>query len=157
MKKLFVLTLCLVTLFITTGCGKDKVTQIEGNMEDLMTKVYEGIAEENLPMMLQNMELTDENKVAFIGETDIKYEEALASESAVGSIAHSVVLIRMGEDVTEEEIESAKTALKDNVNPRKWLCVGVEEVQVESNGNLILVVLNDTQGDTIIENFKNLK
>lgn len=157
MKKLFVLALCLVTLFVVTGCGNEKITKIEGNMEDLMTKVYEGIAEEDLPMMLQNMELTEENKVGFIGEADIKYQEALASESAVGSIAHSVVLIRMGEDVTQEEIETAKTALKDNVNPRKWLCVGVEEVKVESNGNLIIVVLNDTHGDTLIQNFKNLK
>lgn len=155
-KKLFILGLCLITTFTLTGCSK-KIEKVEGNLEDLMTSVYEGVEEENLPMMLQNVELTEENARSFIGEAEISYKEAIASESAVGSIAHSVILIRMEEDVTEEEIENAKEELKEKVNPRKWLCVGVEEVQAESNGDLILVVLNDDHGDTFIENFKNLK
>lgn len=156
MKKLLILAICLLTVFTLTGCTK-KMTHVEGNLEDLMTKIYEGIEEENLPMMLQNVELTEELEESFIGESEISYKEAIASESAVGSIAHSVVLIRMEEDVTEDKIEKAKEELKEKVNPRKWLCVGVEEVKVESNGDLILVVLNDTIGETLIENFKNLK
>jgi len=155
-KKLFIAVLCLITVFTLAGCSK-KVGHVEGKLEDLMTDVYEGIEQENLPMMLQNVELTEDLEASFIGEAEISYKEALASESAIGSIAHSVVLIRMNEDVTEEEIESAKEALKENVNPRKWLCVGVEEVKVESNKDLILVVLNDTIGDTLIEKLKNLK
>ena len=43
-----------------TGCGK--MTHVEGKLEDLMTKVYEGISEDQLPMMLQNVELNDERK-----------------------------------------------------------------------------------------------
>ena len=155
-KKLLIIGLCFVTALALTGCSK-KVSHVEGNLEDLMTSIYAGIEEENLPMMLQNVELTEELEESFIGESDISYKEAIASESAVGSIAHSVVLIRMEEDVKEEKIETAKEELIEKVNPRKWLCVGVEEVKVESNGDLILVVLNDTIGDTLIENFKNLK
>lgn len=154
MKKLL-LALGL-SIFLVTGCG-NKMVHVEGNVEKLISKVYEGIDSDNLPMMLGNIELTEENETSYIGEADIEYKEAIASESSVGSIAHSVVLIRMNEDVTEEEIESAKKELKENVNPRKWLCVGVEEVRVESNGDLILVVLNDSIGDTLVDNFKNLK
>lgn len=154
MKK--VLLVLGLSIFLITGCG-NKITHVEGNMEDLMSKVYEGFEQQDLPMMLGNIELTEENKTAYIGEADIKYEEALASESGIGSIAHSVVLIRMGKDVTEEQIESAKKELKEKVNPRKWICVEVEEVKVESNGDLILVVLNDKIGDTLIENFKKIK
>lgn len=155
-KKLLIIGLCFITTIALTGCSK-KVSHVEGKLEDLMTSVYEGIEEENLPMMLQNVELTEELEESFIGEAEISYKEAIASESAVGSIAHSVVLIRMEEDVKEEEIKTAIEELKENVNPRKWLCVGVEEVKVESNGDLILVVLNDTIGETLIENFKKLK
>lgn len=155
MKKILTLCICLLTVLLMTGCGS-KIALVEGKLEDLMTDVYEGIEEENLPMMLGNIELDEENKTSYIGEAEFEYKEAIASESGVGSIAHSVVLIRMNDDVTEEEIEEAVKELKDNVNPRKWLCVGVEEVQVETNGNLILVVLNDDLGDTLIENFKKL-
>ena len=154
MKK--VLLALGLSVFLITGCGA-KIGHVEGTMEDLISKVYAGIEADNLPMILGNIELDEENKTAYIGESDIEYKEAMASESGIGSIAHSVVLIRMNEDVTEEEIETAKKELKENVNPRKWLCVGVEEVKVESNGDLIIVVLNDSIGDTVVENFKNLK
>lgn len=155
MKKIFSIGLMLMCCFMMIGCGK--TVNIEGNLEDLMTKIYDGISENELPMMLDNIELTDENKVSFIGDADITYKEAIASESMVGSIAHSVVLIRMNEEATQEEINDAMKKLKDNINPRKWICVGVEEVQVESNGNLIIVVLNDNYGDKLIANFKNIK
>lgn len=99
-KKLLTLSLCLVAIFMITGCGNKKV-HIEGNLEDLMTNVYDGISQEELPMMLQNMELTEETIEYYIGTKDIKWKEAIASESAVGSIAHSVVLIRMDENATD--------------------------------------------------------
>lgn len=155
MKKMFKFGFIMCMIFMMCGCGE--VSHVSGNLEDLMTKVYDGISEDQLPMMLQNVELDDENKVSFIGEADIKYESAMASESAVGSIAHSVVLIRMEEGTSQSEINDAIQELKDNVDPRKWLCVGVEEVQVEANGDLIIVVLNDDLGDTLIDNFRNIK
>ena len=121
-KNILVLLLSLVTIYMITGCG-NKMIHIEGKLEDIMTKVYEGIKEEELPMMLQNIELTEEDIEYYIGTNDIKWKEAIASESGIGSIAHSVVLIRMSEDVTENDIEDAKNKIKENANPRKWLCV----------------------------------
>lgn len=95
MKKIGILFLAVITLFMT-GCGA-KEKNIEGSLTDIMAKVYEGIPEEELPMALSNIEVTKDTLANYVGTSDIDMKEALASESMVGSIAHSVVLIRMNE------------------------------------------------------------
>ena len=146
----------LTTLFLLiTGCG---VEHIEGNLEDIMNNLYDGVSEEELPMMLQNTELSEENIENFIGTKDIKWSEAIVSESLVGSIAHSVVLVRMSEDATEKDIEEAKEKIKENANPSKWVCVTAEKVEVLSKGDLILLVMSDeSKATTISSNFNEIK
>ena len=147
-KKVLFLSLILGCLFFITGCGNQNV---EGSLEDIMSKLYDGISEENLPMGLTNIEINEENIEGFIGTKDIEYKDAIASESMVGSIAHSVVLVRANNANDAEEI---KTAIKENVNPRKWVCVGVEEddVIVDNKGDLIILILvNDEATRTKIE------
>ncbi len=155
-KKIFATLLCLVSVFMITGCG-NKMTHVEGKLEDLMTKVYDGIKQEELPGMLQNIELTEEDIEYYIGTKDIKWKEAVASESGIGSIAHSVVLIRMDESASQKDIEEAKTKIKENANPRKWLCVEAENVFVESNGDLIVLIMSDAKAETLKTNFSKLK
>ncbi len=146
----------LTTLFLLiTGCG---VEHIEGNLEDIMNNLYDGVSEEELPMMLQNTELSEENIENFIGTKDIKWSEAIVSESLVGSIAHSVVLVRMSEDATEKDIEEAKEKIKENANPSKWVCVTAEKVEVLSKGDLILLIMSDESKATkISNNFNEIK
>ena len=45
----------------------------------------------------------------------------------MGSIAHSVVLLRAKPN---SDIESIKTKIKESINPRKWICVGVDEKDI---------------------------
>lgn len=152
MKKVLI-AICAVLALFMTGCGT-KEKNIEGTLEDIMTKVYEGISEEELPMMLSNVEVTKENEENFLGTTDLDFKEALVSESMVGSIAHSVVLVRMNEDA---DIEKAKETIKEKANPRKWICVEASNVYVESKGDLIILIMSDEKADTLKTNFENLK
>lgn len=142
LKKLSIFIILLGGLFLFTGCGNKNV---EGSLEEIMTKIYADIPEDQRPMMLGNMEVTSENVEGFLGTAEIEYEEALASESMVGAIAHSVVLVRAKEGA---DIEAVKTTIKENVNPRKWVCVGVEkdDVIIKNKGDLIIVIIvEDTQ------------
>lgn len=153
-KKISLILTAVVCVFLMTACGEKNV---EGTLEDLMTKVYADIPEDKRPMMLGNIEINDENIESFLGTSDIEYESALASESMTGSIAHSVVLVRTKDNANVEEI---KTKIKEKVNPRKWVCVGVDEkdVVVESKGDLIVLILvedEDTR-NTLKEAFNNL-
>ena len=119
-----------------------------------MDKVYTLIPEEERPMMLTNIEVNDENIESFLGTKDIEYEEALASESGVGSIAHSVVLVRVKDNA---DVEAIKDKIEKKINPRKWVCVEAEEVEIESKGNLIIVIMSSEQNAEKIEkSFNNL-
>lgn len=158
MKKVVYLSMAFLSfLLVLTGCGK-KANTIDGKMEDLIAKLYDGIDENDLPMYLENITLTDESLSNYIGTSDIKWKEAIASESSVGSIAHSVVLIRMDDKATSKDIEEAKNKIKESVDPAKWICTEAEKVYVESNNNLIVVIMTfEDIADSIKNNFLNLK
>ena len=127
---------------------------VEGTLEDIMAKVYAGISEENLPMMLGNIPVDSENVEGFLGTTEVNYKEAVASESMVGSIAHSVVLVRMND---AKEAKVAVETIKANVNPRKWICVEASNVAVKSKGDLVILIMsNETLAPTLEANFDNL-
>ena len=154
MKKISLIMMIVLSLFFTTGCSQI----VEGSLESIMEKVYADIPEDERPMMLTNTEVNEENIEYYLGTSDIEYEEALASESGVGSIAHSVVLVRTKDNA---DIEAIKDKIEDNVDPRKWICVGVEEddVVVENKGNLIILIMvsDETTRDKLETSFEKLK
>lgn len=130
------------------------VENVEGTLEEIMEKIYAGVDVE-LPM-LGNMEITPENESYYLGTTDLGYTEALASEPMMSSIAYSVCLVRM-ENV--EDVEAAKEAIRENVDPRKWICVEVDadKIIVDNIGDLIILIMNNDVGDVLHESFLALK
>lgn len=152
MKNLFktgIIAVFAILLFVT-GCGQKNV---EGTLEEIMTKVYKDIPQDERPMGLANTVVTEETVEYFLGTKDIEYEEALASEPMVSSIAHSVVLVRTKKNANVEEI---KRKIKENVNPRKWICVEADEVIVKSKGNLIILIMVQGDREKLETNFDNL-
>lgn len=159
-KKIVLSLLIIPFVAITlTACSKN----VEGNLSDLMDKIYSevyiDIAEDERPFLetFDALEVAPDNLEYYIGTTDIEYEEIYVTEPAMSSIAHSTVLIRMKDGA---DIEDAKTKIKDNVNPRKWLCVEVpeDEVIVKNKGNLIILIMvaNETDRNRIEAGFDNL-
>ncbi len=153
-KKIILVAMIFTVTLLFTGCGNKNV---EGTLEELMTKVYADVKEESKPMMLQNIEVTDENIEYYLGTKDIEYKEALASESAVGSIAHSVVLLRVKENA---DVEKVKETIKEKVNPRKWICVGVEkeDLIIKNKGDLVILIMVEDEEvrSTLEKGFDNL-
>jgi hypothetical protein len=150
MKKISLLIALFFTTLLLVGCGEPKEKNIEGTLDEILTKIYADIKKDELPKLetinvLERAEdMTDEDYSyriqSFIGSDKIKYKEVLASEPNMSSIAYSVVLVRMEKDA---DIEKAKTEIKENVNPRKWFCVGVEkeDVIVKNKGDLIILIM----------------
>ena len=167
-KKILLLLLVCTTLTTLTACGEKNV---EGNLTEIMAKVYEKMDAEVKPddkPMLETVNIlekkegmTDEDVLAnveyTIGTKDIEYKEIYESRPMMSSIAYSVVLVRMEENA---DIEAAKETIKENVDPRKWMCAEVaeEDVIVKSKGNLIILIMveNETLRDKIEEGFDNL-
>ena len=156
-KKVVGFIIFVLVIFAALACVfllGNKEKNIEGTLEVIMEKLYAGIAEENLPMMLGNIELTSENIEGFIGTADLTYKEAIASESMVGSIAHSVVLLKLE---NPSDANAVVKTIKDNVNPRKWICVEASNVVVKSKGDLVVLIMSNEQLAPEIEaNFNKL-
>ena len=78
----------------------------------------------------------------YIGSNDIPFAQAVASEAMIMAKAYSLVLLRM-EDGADIEVAMAK--IRENVDPQKWICVGVDpsDVIVDSIGNLVILIMAD--------------
>ena len=153
MKKIGYVFMITMICFLFIGCGKNQ-SNIQEPLSDVMKKLYENISEDEMPL-LETVEVTKENQEYYLGNVSFNYQEALASEPVMSSIAHSVVLIRLKDT---KNIESIKKEIKKKVDPNKWICVGVEDknVIVVSKGNLILLVMDDEYATQIRDNFLNL-
>mgnify|MGYP007065858533 FL=1 len=153
MKKIGYVFMITMICFLFIGCGKNQ-SNIQEPLSDVMKKLYENISEDEMTL-LETVEVTKENQEYYLGNVSFNYQEALASEPVMSSIAHSVVLIRLKDT---KNIESIKKEIKEKVDPNKWICVGVEDknVIVVSKGNLILLVMDDEYATQIRDNFLNL-
>jgi len=110
------------------------------SLSSILDKIYEKAGLET-PKRAQT-EITAENIEYYLGTSNIEFTEGMASEPMMGSFAHSIVLIRVkdGSDVTK-----IMDDIKTNVDPRKWICVGVEpeNVIVENAGNMIILIMDE--------------
>ena len=71
----------------------------------------------------------------------------------------TVIVDTAGRLQIDEVLMKELQDIKDNINPRKWICVGVEEdnVIVDNIGDLVILIMDNNYPDTLHENFKNLK
>ena len=82
----------------------------------------------------------------YLGVSDVPYEEAVASEADQPSDYSFVVAkITKGKD-----IEAIKQTVKNAVRPDKWGEIGGEVAFVETNENVLIVVIADEDTANII-------
>ena len=160
MKKFLSLILCAMMVLTLVACGSKDAGNAGGNKEGdtmdltaMVDKLYEGIAADNMPMVMTQEVPAD----AFEGVFFIPAVEGatgVMSEPMMSSIAHSVCLLRVAEGT---DVEATRAAIEANMNPRKWLCVEAEKSGVIANGNTILLVMcAEANYQTIVDNFNNL-
>ena len=154
MKKIGYGLLLLSLVLCFAGCQKQS-ENISGSLSDIMKEVYKNIPEDELPELI-NEKVNKDNQEYYLGSSDITYKEALASEPLMSSVAHSVVLVRAN---SVKDVDNIKKEIKEKIDPRKWVCVGVDEknVFVESKGDLVILIMDNKYAATIRDNFLNLK
>ena len=123
---------------------------VEGTLEEIMTKVYAGFGEDELPMLGDMpVDVTDKDAVEYyLGTSELSIKEALVREPMMGSIPHSVVLVRLND---AKDAEAAVAKIKEKANPRKWICVEAKNVVVDSIGDLVILIMVDSEGQTTPE------
>ena len=170
MKKIILSLMLALSLFLVACGGKET---FDMPLNEVLEKVYEGVEDfpleymnnvdtaadhSELEAMLEGTGITVEeylgNLVAGSTCTSAKYEQVIISEPFNTSIPHSVVLIKLAEG---EDVEAVKAEIKQNADPRKWICVEADMVVVESIGNVVLLVMSSETATPIFqENFLNL-
>ena len=118
---------------VTTG--EEAVTFIDVNVYSQCMDV--------LPMSTMSMILPTEDMDTVTyntGLTDLTgVNEIIVSESMIGSFAYSLVMVRTDGTNTDE----IQTALGEQINPRKWLCVGADQIRTVRLDNDIVLVMSD--------------
>ena len=120
------------------------------SLTDLMSSLLSGV---DAPNSSTNT-LTAEQFPAFLFIDQPSGAEAVSADAMIGSIAHSVVLMRLADGA---DVSGIADQVKSKADPRKWICVEAEKTVVKTNGNLVLLVMSDTAtADAIAANFAAL-
>ena len=132
----------------------------EGSLEDMLAQIYETVdVDDETRTWLNGMtttEITAENSSYYFGIENLEFEEAIASEPAMSSIAYSLCLLRVSEGT---DIEQLKTDIKENVNPAKWVCVSVEDenVIVDNIGDVVILIMHNEYAEALHNAFLSLE
>ena len=145
MKKMIALVLVLVMALSLAACGNkaaDK-TPLAGTMEENTLKVME-IAPVEFMGGIIPVDLSDADATwYFAGLSDAsQITDVAVYESMMGAQAFSLVMARAAEGVEPKEVAQE---MKDNIKPRKWVCVGADEVMAAGYGDTVMFIMVDSQ------------
>ena len=151
MKKLIALVLSLVLVLGLVACGAksaDSGKTVEGTMEELANKIIESNPVEFMGGIMP-MDLTDTSEDglwALTNNTGLKSAEKLTDiavyEPMMGSMAFSMVLVRVAD---ANEAKTVAQEMTDNIDTRKWICVGADEKLVAGYGDVVMLIMLDSQ------------
>mgnify|MGYP006962267523 FL=1 len=148
MKKIFLLI--AVSLLLITGCKKENnITKM--SLKSILKASTKGA---QLPDNYIT-KITKDNFEDYFGDADIDFKEAIVSEANINAIAYMIGIIRLNDNV---DVQKAVDTLKKSVDPNRWICVVPDSVIIDSNQNVIIVIMDEkNNADTIHNNFKNIK
>ena len=165
MKKLLILSIAAILALSFAACGakpaETGTSVLDGSLESILEEIYETADcsdnfKEFIKTGLQTTVVSEERNEYYLGKDDIEYEEALASEPIMMPSAYELTLVRVKEGA---DIEKIKEDIKANVNPQKWVCVGVDpdKVIVDSIGDVIIIIMSNDEGKALHDAFLALK
>lgn len=148
MKKIFLLI--AVSLLLITGCKKENdITKM--SLKSILKASTKGA---QLPDNFIT-KITKDNFEDYFGDADIDFKEAIVSEANINAIAYMIGIIRLNDNV---DTQKSVDILKNSVDPNRWICVVPDSVIIDSNQNVIIVIMDEkNNADTIHNNFKNIK
>lgn len=160
MKKLFpVLLVCLLILAACSGDpapgpgGSNPEGGLEGSLEDILAEIYatgnftDNFADYTIPGLISS-EINADNCEYHLGKSGLEFEEAIASEHEMSGSAYALCLVRTKEGA---DIDKLKEDIRDNVDPFKWVCVGVDpdNIIVDNIGDIIILIMSDTDAEAL--------
>jgi len=167
MKKIVSLVMALaLSVSMFTACGGSKPAEttaatvpavsVEGTMEELLNKV---VAENPVEFMggVIPIDLTDTSEdglwaiQSYTGlENASAITEAAAFEPMMGSLAFSMVMVRVA---PEADSKTVAEAMKSGIDTRKWICVEANDLLVTGYGDVVMLIMLNTEGGMTAQSF----
>ena len=150
MKRIIAFALAaLLCVSLFAGCASKKAS-LEGTPAEIIEKIYAQKSVEFAPMTISPDDpdygsmwdwfyytgLTDGSQIA----------QAAVSEPMMGSIAFSMVVVRVNEGV---DAKAVAEQMKSNIDTRKWVCVEAGDLQVAGYGDVVMLIMVDEAFDSI--------
>ena len=151
MKKVIAFVLVLVMALSMAACGGKAAAQktpLAGTMEENVMKVMEACPVEFMGGVIP-VDLTDTSEDGawavnyFTGlQNGEKLTDIAVYESMTGSQAFSLVMARVADSA---EAEAVAKEMTENIDTRKWICVGADEKIVAGYGDVVMLIMLDSQ------------
>ena len=131
-----------------TTDGETTVTPEEQEVLDTLQKLVAGAADD---IMCDNIILPAEQYPYYLFIDYIEGSIAASASAMIGSIAHSVVLLKLPEGA---DVAAVAADIEANMDPRKWICVEAEATMVKTSGQYVLMAMSSQATvDAISANF----
>ena len=163
MKKLLCALLALTMLLSLGACGKDSTettapgnTNLDGTVEELLNQVLEK-QPSGFDGEVATIDLTDtsqegtwifESTTGLSDPTQLK--QAAFFEPMMSSIAFSLVMVRTADAVDPKEVAQA---MKEGINPRKWICVEADDMLVAGCGDVVMLIMLASEDGMTAQSF----
>ena len=169
MKKyvsVFLAALMLASALAGCGSAKQEPTEttvpteaavtVEGTLEDLLNNI---ITEQPVEFMggVMPIDLTDTSEDglwAIKNNTGLehadKITEAAVFEPMIGSIAFSMVMVRVAPG---EDTRAVAEEMKSGIDPRKWICVAADDLLVTGYGDVVMLIMLDSGSGLTAQSF----
>lgn len=126
----------------------DNGSALSGSLSDLVDKIY-AEKDSGLRVMTLDVDLTNPDTLkSYTGlDSADKVKEAVVSEAMIGSQAYSLVLVRVNDAA---DVKDVADAMKEGINPAKWICVCADDLQVVTSGDVACLIMVDPElSDTV--------
>lgn len=164
MKKYMLFLLAILMLLTMTACRRrEKETPLPGTMEENAAKLMEEnpvqFAGAMMPVDLQDT--SEDGLWALKNYTGLdsgeKITDVAVYEPMTGSQAFSLVLVRV---VDAADAKTVAEQMKNNIDPRKWICAGADQVMAAGYGDTVMFIMLDSNlglsAQSYVDAFTNL-
>lgn len=164
MKRLITLLTAIVMLLSFAACNTSNPqasptpdatkSPLEGTPNtEILNEILETVLEGTDDQINAPVSEVDPEMFSYYLFTDgVEGSVAIVSEPMINAIAHSLVLLMVPDGT---DVESLAANIKENADPRKWICVEAEKTEVVYSKNVIMLVMSaEDFVDTVVSNFE---
>ena len=162
MKKFISVILVLTMVLSMAACGKKAqetapaAQSVAGTMEELLNKTIEQRPVEFMGGVIP-VDLTDSSEDGlwalknYTGlDSAEKISEAAAFEPMMGSLAFSMVMVRLADGA---DVKSVAESMKSGIDTRKWICVEANDLKVAGFGDVVMLIMVNSDSGMTAQSF----